>query len=579
MDSLYQRLKELDPDTFQRLCFQLLKERHPEQDIRHVEGASGDKGLDVFAGELYGKPAIWQCKAFPNGVGKSQKQQIRESLRTALKNFSPAHWILCLTVDLDEKASRWFEKLKTSNAGRVNIGKMFASDIVNELLHRRTLKNHFFPNASLDVMELKRLAARTGEMTTQELDALTDINLEDTIEHWKDRDARFNYQIVFDGDSGPPNLRSASIQPGLVMTIYKPGGKTVNVFERDAESLRADPPTFTTIFTGSGIDKFEQLVKTGAPQEFDTHELGPITSKWPLMRDVTNAGNTYKLSVGPSPLLLNRKRSVRVDFVNENAAEQVRYELLDLRPVRLGTEEFEISLSGKNVPFKLFLAMSNPPKGDAAFNIENDWVQREPKEIQKSLDAFNLLRPSGQIRVFDLETEKYLIEAGVQLPEETPLQVRRRNLIADAASIAARFGITLRLPEKIEKEDSENIHFIKKFMENGTIEFATLSIVITKPAENQDTLPQYLSNGKGFYRLEHRQENPPRLFGTPIDMGRVVIDTEAEVSNLAATLKRFAKAKVGAGVRIVLKPLGPVRVSLSSANAGKTSPEVTPENQ
>jgi len=122
------------------------------------------------------------------------------------------------------------------------------------------------------------------------------------------------------------------------MTIYKPGGKTVNVFERDAESLRADPPTFTTIFTGSGIDKFEQLVKTGAPQEFDTHELGPITSKWPLMRDVTNAGNTYKLSVGPSPLLLNRKRSVRVDFVNENAAEQVRYELLDLRPVRLGTE-------------------------------------------------------------------------------------------------------------------------------------------------------------------------------------------------------------------------------------------------
>jgi len=83
---------------------------------------------------------------------------------------------------------------------------MFASDIVNELLHRRTLKNHLFPNASLDVMELKRLAARTGEMTTQELDALTDINLEDTIEHWKDRDARFNYQIVFDGDSGPPNL-------------------------------------------------------------------------------------------------------------------------------------------------------------------------------------------------------------------------------------------------------------------------------------------------------------------------------------------------------------------------------------
>jgi hypothetical protein len=68
MDSLYQRLKELDPDTFQRLCFQFLKERHPEQDIRHVEGASGDKGLDVFAGELYGKPGACPQPEMPSCV-------------------------------------------------------------------------------------------------------------------------------------------------------------------------------------------------------------------------------------------------------------------------------------------------------------------------------------------------------------------------------------------------------------------------------------------------------------------------------------------------------------------------------
>jgi hypothetical protein len=565
MDSLYQRLKELDADTFQRLCFQLLKERHPEQDIRHVEGASGDKGLDVFAGELYGKPAIWQCKAFPHGVKESQKGQIRESLRTALRHSSPAHWILCLSVDLDEKTSRWFEKLKKSNEGKVNIGKMFASDIVNELLHRRTLRIHFFPNASLDVMELKRLAARTGQMTAQELDSLADINLEDTIEHWKDRDARFSYQIVFDGDLGPPTQSAASIQPGLVMSIYKPGGKTVNVFARDAESLRADPPQLTTTFTGSGIEKFEKLYKTGVPQEFDTHELGPITSKWPLLSDVTNAGNTYKLIIAPSPVLTNRKRSVRVEFVGRGG-DVVRYELMDLRPVRVGTEEFEISVSGKNVPFKLSLVSSIPPKGDLAFIIENDWVKREPKDIQKSLDAFDLLRPSGEIRILDLETEKYLIEAGVQLPEETPLQVRRGTLIADAARIANQFGVNLKLPQKIEKEDSETIHFIKKFIENGTIEFDDITIVITKSAENQDKLPQYLSNGKGFFRLEHTQENPPTLFGTPINMGRVVIETEAEISDLAATLNRFAKAKIGAGVRVSLKPVNPVRVSLSSAN-------------
>jgi hypothetical protein len=425
------------------------------------------------------------------------------------------------------------------------------------------LKDHFFPNASLDVMGLKRLAARTGEMTAEKLDAVTDINLEDTIQHWKDRDARFNYEIVFDRDLGPPDHKSLSIKPGLVMSIYKPDGKTVNVFARDVESLRADPPTFTTTFTGSGIEKFEKMVKTGLQQEFETHELGPITSKWPLMSDVTNAGNTYKLILAPSPVLLNRKRSVRVDFVSQDGAEQVRYELLDLTPVRVGTEEIEIAISGKNTPFKLFLVTSNPPKVDAKFNIENDWVGREPKEIQKSLNAFNLLRPSGQIRVFDLETEKNLIEAGVQLPDETPLQIRRRNLIDDAARIATRFGVTLRLPERIEKEDYEAIHFIKQFMENGTIEFDNVSIVATKSAENQHVLQQF-PDGKGFFKMEHTQENPPKLFGTPINMGRVVMEMEAEIRNLAATQQRFAKAKVGAGVRIVLKPLSPVRVSLTS---------------
>lgn len=567
MDSLYQRLREMDGGTFQRLCFQLLKERHPEQDIRHLDGSSGDQGIDVYAGELYGKHAIWQCKAFPNGVGKSQKQQIEDSLRTVLEHSSPAYWILCLSVDLDDpKVARWFEKLKKSYEGKVNIGKMFASDIVNELLHRGTLKNHFFPEASLDVMGLKQLAARTGQMTAQELDALTDINLEDTIEHWKDRDARFNYQIVFDKDLGPPDHMLASIQPGLIMSIHEPGRKTVNVFARDVESLSADPPTITTAFTGSGIEKFMKFVKTGIQQEFETHELGPITSKWPLMSDVTNAGNTHKLFLAPSPVLLNRKRSVRLDFVSEHGAEQVRYELLDLKPVRVGTEEIEIALSGKNVPFKLSLVMSNPLKGDAKFNIENDWVGREPKEIEKSVNAFNLLRPSGQVRIFDLETEKNLVEAAVQLPEETPLQVRRRKIIAEATRIASRFGVTLRLPEKIGKEDLEAIYFIKQFMENGTVEFADLSIDITKSFENQDMLPDYfskLSDGKGFFRLEHTQATPPRLFGTPIDMGRVIVETEAEISDLAATLERFAKTKIGGGVKVSLKPLGPVRVSLS----------------
>src|SRR6266496_4614786 len=148
MNSLYQQLREMEPDSFQRFCGQLLKEKYPGKEIQLIEGAAGDEGIDVLKGTLYGKPHIWQCKAFRNGVAKSQKEQIRKSLRSALKH-RPSCWTLCLNVDLDVKTTRWFERLKQSFAKTVTIQQMFASDIHNELIHRRSLKNEFFPNASL----------------------------------------------------------------------------------------------------------------------------------------------------------------------------------------------------------------------------------------------------------------------------------------------------------------------------------------------------------------------------------------------------------------------------------------------
>ena len=383
MDSLCQRLKELNPDAFQKLCFHILKERHPGLQVRHVEGAGGDEGLDVFAGELSGRPAIWQCKRFLNGVGKSQKEQIKKSLQTALKHFTPSYWILCLSVGMDAKAHRWFQKLQKSYESQVKIELLDNMEIVHELAHRRSLRNLAFPGAVFDVTELKRIVSGSGDKSMEELEKVTDANLEDMIERWKERDARFNYQIVFDGDLGPP--RQGPLQAGLIMSIRQ-GDKTVNVFARD-QSLETNPPQFSTVFQGSGIPKIEALINTGAAQEFETDEIGPIKSDWPLLSDVSNVASIYKLILAPSPELTNRKRSVRVDFVRENGTETVRYELMDLRPVRVGKEEFEISLSSKSVPFEFSLVLSNPPKGDAAFTVKNNWVQRDPKAVKKSLDV------------------------------------------------------------------------------------------------------------------------------------------------------------------------------------------------
>jgi hypothetical protein len=343
------------------------------------------------------------------------------------------------------------------------------------------------------------------------------------------------------------------------------GDKTVNVFARDAASLNASPPRFSTVFKGSGIKKYEEFIKTGAAQEFETDEIGPIKSDWPLLSDVSNVGGTHKLSLAMSPVMTNSKRGVRVDFIRKNSTETVRYDLMELRPVRMGKEEFEIYLSSKNVPFKLSLVLPTRRAGNATFTVENDWTQRDPKAIKKALDAFSLLRPSGAIHIFDLEAEKHLLDAGVNLPDENPQQVARHSFINDVVTIADRFGVALKLPDRVTKDDYETIYLLKQYIQNGRLELVNISVVVVKSEENRELLPQLFASGNGIFRFANVQPHSPlQLFGTDVNTGPATVEGELEVNELVATLQSFQEAEIGAGVKMSFKPLAPVRVSLFS---------------
>ena len=145
MHALFQRLRELDWDTFQRLAQQLLVARHPTLGIKHVEGAGGDKGLDLFNGTLAGGPNIWQCKHFPNGLKAKQRPQVVKSLDEALSNFHPQNWILVISIDLDTPAHEWFQGVQKNYASKTRVGLFQASDIVRELIYRRNIRDRFFP--------------------------------------------------------------------------------------------------------------------------------------------------------------------------------------------------------------------------------------------------------------------------------------------------------------------------------------------------------------------------------------------------------------------------------------------------
>jgi len=51
----------------------------------------------------------------------AQKRQIKDSLITALKNFEPKRWILCIPANLGTSGQLWFQGLQKEYADRVVI--------------------------------------------------------------------------------------------------------------------------------------------------------------------------------------------------------------------------------------------------------------------------------------------------------------------------------------------------------------------------------------------------------------------------------------------------------------------------
>ncbi len=94
--------------------FTLALVRAVRSNVRGMRPAPGDWGIDAFVGDLAGEIAIWQAKFFPDGLGEAQKNQIRESYKSA-KKAAAAHaytiiaWTLVLPSELSGDERTWWE--------------------------------------------------------------------------------------------------------------------------------------------------------------------------------------------------------------------------------------------------------------------------------------------------------------------------------------------------------------------------------------------------------------------------------------------------------------------------------------
>jgi hypothetical protein len=153
--------KEGARTTFQRLIAQLVALSY--KGVKMLDAKSGDWGLDVIVGEIDEILSVWQAKFFIDGVGDTQKAQIRESFSQVMKKaeeegYSVDVWTLCIPVDLDPEVLTWWTGWKKRQEKE--------HDVRIKLWDRTGLEKTLLSPDAAHIREVYFPAAR-GEQTPQ----------------------------------------------------------------------------------------------------------------------------------------------------------------------------------------------------------------------------------------------------------------------------------------------------------------------------------------------------------------------------------------------------------------------------
>jgi hypothetical protein len=560
MDSLVRSLKEMDSNTFQQFCFQLMAEKYPSANVRYVEGASGDEGLDLFCGDLTCGPTIWQCKCFQVAlVGKSQKEQIKKSLRDAEKSSSPCRWVLCPNIDFDTKAHRWFQRLQSSYAAKgLTIELVQRSDIVRELVFRHTLRNHFFPEAQLlDVV--RKLIGSSDKVTENELEMIPGEDIEQYIERLRAKDSRFDYDVTFGGDRGP-DVFPPPAEPGLVAAITD-GRKTIKAYARDGKALSLDPVGFSITLAGSGVDKMDSLIRTGHSQQFDAEEIHDFKATVPLLSHLGLVPGEF--GIGFRSASASQPIPLRLSFIGEK--ERVVYEMLDFYIMRAGTDEVEISTRNDDLPFRIRFVFPTPNirTTKCKTHIKKLFAGKHVQQVRKAVAAFGLLEAGCEIELYSLRHGKNLAVLGSP-PFRFDLPHQSAVWLDMLACISEKFGVSIKLPEtrKIVQQEYESVSVLYALATAGTLSVDNISMKLVKSVENSKTIPELLRSPPSLTMVYPSAKF--KLFGTEIYQGGCGMHLDkAEFRSLDQILLDFEKAEIGEGVALSIRPLVPVRLFLT----------------
>jgi hypothetical protein len=554
MNPLYQRLKEISKDDFESLIDQLLQAKYPTAGIKRVEGSGGDEGIDNFQGNLSDGPTVWQDKHFPNRLQQAQRKQVLKSIKSAFKNRTPRNWILCVPINLRTNEHNWFQSSIKSPYERkyrgTTVELMQAADIVKDLLHFKTIRDAFFPDAISDVAKLKMLVTNTENLKLSERATVTTEYAQQFLGELKSLDGRFDYELSIGGERTP----TISYEPRLVMA-FKKGELLTRVFARDLDAIRLDPIRFQVRVRTPAADKLREAAETGRPQTLLADEIVGINSESSLFKFFSEGLEQTEIRVIPQVPDPTRLMPLRLVFGTGIDAKEIKY--LPFKQEYFG--EREITLRGET-PLPIEIRLTLRLGAEATMTIRPLFDNADFGNLQQVLQFVGALKKSPYIEIFSVEFGFPIMQGEVPFPPELDFNDGLLKVIEYAAIVSKHFGVALKMPAKITDNDLETLERLKRVATGEWFEANTITSSFTKDIAHQVQQLALLDGSPVAFGMQAQSDEEFQVFGTTINAGRSFFEcAHVTVANITDTRERYLAAAPGESVSIILNCVGKCR--------------------
>lgn len=223
-------------EIFETICVELYQTKFDE--AHPIKVSQGDGGIDIYIGNFEEPIDVYQCKYFIDGIGDSQKSQIRDSFKRAVTSseYKLKNWYLCIPSIFDINETKWWCNWKTKMKNQYNVEIILrdGSYLLNELKIHNLYNINFDNDIILLLEDIKEYLTKTKkyyEEEIYELDDLDEIDYNDCIfikklesaniyEHDMCKKEFFNAEILKSSIESKNNKEDTKMFKNLTNKIY-----------------------------------------------------------------------------------------------------------------------------------------------------------------------------------------------------------------------------------------------------------------------------------------------------------------------------------------------------------------------